>query len=199
MCELEYGEALERATAERPADEQFAVAQVRPLKPWQYGSLLKLAVVDPHELPADMAADEWDRRLLANLDKVPVALLKPFALYKPIIAAVNGMALAGGCEILQATDLRVASRTSRFGLSEAKRGLVPGGGSMVRLARQIRLAPVHVELGMLPNPGMVECGVVRHEVQHQPHVALRKPLAKPLQRARSAKVAGHDVLAHREG
>ena len=81
--------------------------------------------------------DEWDRRLLANLDKVPVALLKPFELYKPIVAAVNGMTLAGGCELLQATDIRVASRTARFGLSEAKRGLVPGGGSMVRLARQV--------------------------------------------------------------
>lgn len=82
-------------------------------------------------------ADEWDRRLMAGLDRIPIALLKPFPLYKPIVAAVNGMALAGGCELLQATDLRIASRTARFGLSEAKRGLVPGGGSMVRLARQI--------------------------------------------------------------
>jgi enoyl-CoA hydratase len=81
--------------------------------------------------------DDWDRALLANLHKVAVALLKPFELYKPIIAAVNGYALAGGCEILQATDLRVASRTASFGLSEAQRGLVPGGGSMARLARQV--------------------------------------------------------------
>lgn len=86
---------------------------------------------------ARQPADEWDRRLLAGLERVPIALLKPFALYKPIVAAVNGMALAGGCEILQATDIRIASRSARFGLSEAKRGLVPGGGSMVRLARQI--------------------------------------------------------------
>jgi enoyl-CoA hydratase len=81
--------------------------------------------------------DEWDSRLLANLDKVPIALLKPFELYKPIVAAVNGYALAGGCEILQATDIRIASHTASFGLSEAQRGLVPGGGSMVRLARQV--------------------------------------------------------------
>ncbi len=81
--------------------------------------------------------DEWDRRLMAGLDQVPIALLKPFELYKPIIAAVNGYALAGGCEILQATDIRIASRTASFGLSEAQRGLVPGGGSMVRLARQV--------------------------------------------------------------
>ena len=81
--------------------------------------------------------DEWDRRLLSNRGLTAVALLRPFELYKPIVAAVNGYALAGGCEILQATDLRIASETASFGLSEAKRGLVPGGGSMVRLARQI--------------------------------------------------------------
>jgi len=86
---------------------------------------------------ARQPADEWDRRLMASLDRIPIALLKPFELYKPIIAAVNGLALAGGCELLQATDIRVASHSARFGLSEAKRGLVPGGGSMVRLARQI--------------------------------------------------------------
>jgi enoyl-CoA hydratase/carnithine racemase len=96
-----------------------------------------LALLMPLFTGARQPEDEWDRRLLANLDKVPVALLKPFELYKPIVAAVNGYALAGGCEILQATDIRIASRTASFGLSEAQRGLVPGGGSMVRLARQI--------------------------------------------------------------
>ncbi len=96
-----------------------------------------LALLMPLFTGAREPEDDWDRELLANLDKVPVALLKPFELYKPIIAAVNGYALAGGCEILQATDLRVASRTASFGLSEAQRGLVPGGGSMVRLARQV--------------------------------------------------------------
>jgi enoyl-CoA hydratase len=65
------------------------------------------------------------------------ALLRPFELYKPIIAAVNGYALAGGSELLQATDIRIASRTASFGLTETQRGLVPGAGSMVRLPRQI--------------------------------------------------------------
>ncbi len=96
-----------------------------------------LALLMPLFTGAREPADEWDRRLLANLDRVPVALLKPFELYKPVVAAVNGYALAGGCEILQATDIRIASRSASFGLSEAQRGLVPGGGSMVRLARQV--------------------------------------------------------------
>ena len=96
-----------------------------------------LALLMPLFTGAREPDDEWDTRLLANLDRVPIALLKPFELYKPIVAAVNGYALAGGCEILQATDIRIASRTASFGLSEAQRGLVPGGGSMVRLARQV--------------------------------------------------------------
>jgi enoyl-CoA hydratase len=82
--------------------------------------------------------DKWDRRLMDEIGSImSTALLRPFELYKPIIAAVNGYALAGGSEILQATDIRIASSTSSFGLSEAQRGIVPGGGSMVRLARQI--------------------------------------------------------------
>jgi enoyl-CoA hydratase len=96
-----------------------------------------LALLMPLFTGARAPEDDWDRALLANLNKVPIALLKPFELYKPIIAAVNGYALAGGCEILQATDLRIASRTASFGLSEVQRALVPGGGSMARLARQV--------------------------------------------------------------
>lgn len=84
---------------------------------------------------------EWDHELMSNLgDVMATALLRPFELYKPIIAAVNGYAMAGGSEILQSTDIRIASRTASFGLSEVKRGLVPGGGSMVRLQRQIPYA-----------------------------------------------------------
>ncbi len=86
---------------------------------------------------AKQAETDWEKRLMADLMQVLTALLRPFELYKPIIAAVNGDAIAGGCEILQATDIRIASNTARFGLAEAQRGLVPGGGSMTRLPRQV--------------------------------------------------------------
>jgi enoyl-CoA hydratase len=55
----------------------------------------------------------------------------------PIIAAVEGNAIAGGTEILQGTEIRVAGESSTFGVSEARWSLYPGGGSAVRLARQI--------------------------------------------------------------
>jgi enoyl-CoA hydratase len=64
-------------------------------------------------------------------------LLKGRRLAKPLIAAVEGPAIAGGTEILQATDIRVAGRSARFGISEARWGLFPLGGSAVRLVRQI--------------------------------------------------------------
>src|SRR5690606_33943639 len=65
------------------------------------------------------------------------ALLKGRRLSKPLIAAVEGPAIAGGTEILQGTDLRVAGESAKFGVSEARWGLFPLGGSAVRLARQI--------------------------------------------------------------
>lgn len=55
----------------------------------------------------------------------------------PVIAAVEGTAIAGGTEILLGTDIRVAGESARFGVSEVRWSLYPGGGSAVRLARQI--------------------------------------------------------------
>ena len=65
------------------------------------------------------------------------SLLKGRRLSKPLIAAVEGPAVAGGTEILQACDIRVAGSSARFGVSEARWGLFPLGGSAVRLTRQI--------------------------------------------------------------
>ena len=56
---------------------------------------------------------------------------------KPVIAAVDGPALAGGCEIVLASDLVVASDISRFGIPEVKRSLVAGAGGLFRLPRKI--------------------------------------------------------------
>ena len=56
---------------------------------------------------------------------------------KPVIAAVDGYALAGGCELAIACDLIVANSGAKFGIPEAKRGLAAAGGGLVRLPRQI--------------------------------------------------------------
>jgi len=70
-------------------------------------------------------------------DGVIKPLLKGFLLDKPLIAAVEGPAVAGGTEILQATDIRIAGESARFGVSEVRWGIYPLGGSAVRLRRQI--------------------------------------------------------------
>ncbi|GIM92082.1 crotonase/enoyl-CoA hydratase family protein [Paractinoplanes toevensis] len=72
----------------------------------------------------------------ADLSRID-ALLKGRRLTKPLVAAVEGPAVAGGTEILQATDVRVAGESARFAVSEARWGLFPLGGSAVRLVRQI--------------------------------------------------------------
>lgn len=61
-------------------------------------------------------------------------------LHKPVIAAVNGLCLGGGFEIMLSTDLRIAAETARFGLPESGVGVVPAGGTLTRLTRQIPYA-----------------------------------------------------------
>lgn len=60
---------------------------------------------------------------------------------KPIIAAVDGLATAGGCEIVLASDLVIASSRSSFGLAEVKRNLIAAAGGLFRLPRAIGKAP----------------------------------------------------------
>jgi enoyl-CoA hydratase len=81
--------------------------------------------------------ERYAKRREENPDLHWKALLRHHHLKKPLIAAVEGFAVAGGTEILQATDIRVAGEGATFGVFEAKRGLFPLGGSTVRLVRQI--------------------------------------------------------------
>jgi enoyl-CoA hydratase len=60
-----------------------------------------------------------------------------FKLYKPVIAAINGICAAGGLEMMWNTDLRVVADNTFFQLAEPRRGLFPGGGSTVHSARQL--------------------------------------------------------------
>jgi enoyl-CoA hydratase len=65
------------------------------------------------------------------------AVLRNAKLYKPIVAAIDGPCVAGGMEMLGGIDIRVATRNARFGVMEPKQGLFAGGGTTVRLPRQI--------------------------------------------------------------
>ena len=90
------------------------------------------------DLKAMTSSHPGDRFQGGDLDVSLIEpLLKGRRLTKPLIAAVEGPAVAGGTEILQACDIRVAGASARFGVSEARWGLFPLGGSAVRLPRQI--------------------------------------------------------------
>jgi enoyl-CoA hydratase len=74
---------------------------------------------------------------------------------KPIIAAVNGPALAGGFEIVLACDLVVAADTARFGVPEVQRGLLAAAGALIRLPKRVPLA-IALELAMTGEPVSAE-------------------------------------------
>jgi enoyl-CoA hydratase len=118
-------------------DDSLRVAIVTGAGDQAFSVGADLATLIPLFTRAREPEDEWDRRVLEDRDIQNPAVLRGFPLYKPVIAAVNGYCLAGGMELLQGTDIRIAAERATFGLSEVKRALAPGGGSMVRLARQI--------------------------------------------------------------
>jgi enoyl-CoA hydratase len=72
-----------------------------------------------------------------RLDDGTRAVLRNVELWKPIIAAVNGFCTAGGMEMLGGVDIRIACPEAKFAVMEPKRGLFAGGGTTVRLPRQI--------------------------------------------------------------
>ena len=64
-------------------------------------------------------------------------MLRNAKLYKPIIAAIDGPCVAGGMEMLGGIDIRIATPNATFGVMEPKQGLFAGGGTTVRLPRQL--------------------------------------------------------------
>ncbi|MCO6388723.1 enoyl-CoA hydratase-related protein [Aliihoeflea sp. 40Bstr573] len=83
--------------------------------------------------------DEWDRRFRDEPNLFNRSILRGYDIGKPVIAAINGAAIAGGMELVQGTDLRIASEAARFGVQEVKWAIFPAGGSTVRLPQQMTM------------------------------------------------------------
>ena len=125
------------------------------------------AGADLKEMAAGYGDTEWTQRFRDDPDLHWKALLRQDRPGKPIVAAVEGYCVAGGTEILQAMDIRVAGESATFGVAEVRRGIFPLGGSTVRLSRQI---PYTVAADMLLTGRMVsapeakEVGLIGHVV-----------------------------------
>jgi enoyl-CoA hydratase/carnithine racemase len=102
---------------------------------------------------------------------------------KPLIAAVNGAALAGGCEIVLACDLVVAAEHAVFGIPEVKRGLIAAGGGLIRLARRLPYS-VALELALTGEPidaaRALELGLVNRVVPASEVVTAALSLAEAI-------------------
>ncbi|MBW2233210.1 MAG: crotonase/enoyl-CoA hydratase family protein [Deltaproteobacteria bacterium] len=141
------------------------------------------AGMDLSEIPklsSGKPENEYMERVLKEPAVIYGAWLKTYRPTKPVILAAEGFARAGGTEILQGTDIRVAGESAMFGVTEVQRGLFPMAGSAVRLRRQIGYA-VAAEMLLagedLPARRAYELGLINHVVPDGQAVAKAHEIA----------------------
>jgi len=139
---------------------------------------------------------EWMKRALSEPELIYGAWLKTYRPTKPVILAAEGVARAGGTEILQGTDIRIAGESAVFGITEVQRGLFPMAGSTVRLRRQIPYA-VAAEMLLcgedLPAARALELGLVNHVVPDGQALTKAREIAERI--ARNGPIAVRAILA----
>jgi enoyl-CoA hydratase len=121
-------------------DDDLRVAIVTGAGDKSFCAGADLARLIPLMTGARQPEDEWDKRLRSEANLGRAALLRDFPLYKPVISAINGYCLAAGTELVQGTDIRIASENATIGLTEVKRGIAPAGGGIARMPRQVPFA-----------------------------------------------------------
>jgi len=142
------------------------------------------------------AQDAYEERIREDVSLIYKGFLKEYRTTTPLVAAVEGYCYAGGIEILQAFDVRVAAAGARIAVSEVQRGLFPMGGSTVRLPRQI---PWTVAMEMLitgePISGQraYEVGLVGHVVPDGTALERATELAQRI--ARNGPLAVRNIKA----
>jgi enoyl-CoA hydratase len=148
------------------------------------------------KLRSGVSDNEWIERVQKEPQVIYGAWLKTYRPTKPVILAAEGFARAGGTEILQGTDIRVAGESAQFGVTEVQRGLFPMAGSTVRLRRQIPYAIAAEMLlagGDLPAARAYELGLVNHVVPDGQALAKAKEIAQRI--AQNGPLAVKGILA----
>jgi enoyl-CoA hydratase len=140
-CDLEHFHQLAQTWKRFDADEEAWVAIFTGVgKSFMVGADLKTYVPEITALSKKIQSGEATEVGGYSLSDGTEAVLRGTKIYKPIIAAVNGPCVAGGMEMLGGIDIRVASEDATFGVLEPARGLFAGGGTTVRLPRQLPFA-----------------------------------------------------------
>jgi enoyl-CoA hydratase len=143
-----------------------------------------------------VADNPWMERVKREPHVIYGSWLKTYRPTKPVILAAEGFARAGGTEILQGTDIRVAGESACFGVTEVQRGLFPMAGSAVRLRRQIPYA-IAAEMLLtgddLPARRAFELGLVNHVVPDGQALARAKQIAQRI--AENGPLAVRGILA----
>jgi enoyl-CoA hydratase len=137
-CDMEHFKLLREAWERFAADDDTWVAIVTGVGDAFFtGADLKRYIPEITKLQKQIADEGLTEIDGYRLDDGTRAVLRNWPLYKPVIAAVNGFCTAGGMEMLGGADIRVACPEAKFAVMEPKRGLFAGGGTTVRLPRQI--------------------------------------------------------------
>jgi enoyl-CoA hydratase len=131
---------LYRAWQEVRNDDEIRVAILTGEGEKAFSAGADLGKLIPLFSGARQPEDEWDEEVVKKPEITGVALLRDFDTEKPVIAAINGHAIAGGMELVQGTDIRVSVPEARFGVQEVKWAIFPAGGSTVRMPRQLPYA-----------------------------------------------------------
>lgn len=137
-ADMEHFKALREAWERFDADPEAWVAIITGVRDAFFtGADLKRYIPEVTKLQRQIADGTVEEIGGYRLDDGTKAVLRGAKIWKPIIAAVNGFCTAGGMEMLGGVDIRVACPEAKFAVMEPKRGLFAGGGTTVRLPRQI--------------------------------------------------------------
>ncbi|MSO38304.1 MAG: carnitinyl-CoA dehydratase [Acidimicrobiia bacterium] len=137
-ADMEHFKLLREAWERFDADDDAWVAIITGVgEAFFSGADLKRYVPEITKLQRQIAEEGLTEIDGYRLDDGTKAVLRGAKIWKPIIAAVNGFCTAGGMEMLGGVDIRVACPEAQFAVMEPKRGLFAGGGTTVRLPRQI--------------------------------------------------------------
>jgi len=170
-CDMYHFRDLASAWRDFNEDDDAWVAIVTGVeRNFMAGADLKTFIPQVTQLKKEVDNGGVDEIDGCRLTDAVEAVLRNTKIYKPIIAAINGPCVAGGMEMLGGVDIRIATEHASFGVMEPKQGLFAGGGTTVRLPRQLNF-PAAMEFLLtaerFPAQRALELGLINEIVDEE--------------------------------